>query len=97
MKTPVVLTYFNRSGVAFSYEYFDTEQTTMEALIFDINVMRDDGRLVQLAGREEDSYIFVSFEDAQVPWSYPHLILPPFLKDAVRLHWATQSDRPVPQ
>lgn len=88
MKTSVTLTYFNRSGLAFAYDHFETEQTTMEPLIFDIAAMRDDGRLIHLSGREEDSYILV---DCEAPWAYPHLILAPIVKEAIRAHWVSSS------
>ena len=90
MKTPVTLTYFSRSGVAFAYDYFETDRSTMETLIFEVNVMRDDHLLPHLSGHADDAYIMIT---AEADWAYPHLILPPFLKSAVRDHWARTVTR----
>lgn len=92
MKTHVTLTHFNRSGVAVGFDSFETEKVTMESVIYQVSVMRDDGKLSELPGAGEDSYILVIVE---APWCYPHLILPPFLKQAVREHWTRlQADLP---
>jgi len=89
MKTHVTLTFFNRSGLAVGFHAFETGKATMEAVIHEVSVLRDESSLPELPGNGEESYILVIVE---APWCYPHLILPPFLKQIVRDHWARQIE-----
>lgn len=89
MTTSFQLCYMNRSGLALGYELLDTTETTMEHVIFQVNLLRHEGRLPMLATHGlENTYVLILPDHAAPDWTYPHLLLPPMLKKAVREYWA---------